>query len=119
MELHPLLVTLANIVNLRPRQRRLVHALLTEVNGDDDAPARCRAAAPVGPAPAILSVETSSATNGSEFRRPPLRRPRAQPAAKPSAAAPNSNWLKLRGRDQGGDPDPWADPARGGGRGQI
>lgn len=102
MELHPLLVTLANIVNLRPRQRRLVHALLTEVDGDDDARAPCRTEALATASAAIVSVEmTASAPNGGERqRRAPgrLRAPaEAKPAPKASAAPEPGDWLKLRG----------------------
>ena len=102
MELHPLLVTLANIVNLRPRQRRLVHALLTEVDGDDDGRAPCRTEAPAAASAAIVSVETTaSAPNGGERpQRAPGRSQapaEAKPATKASAAPEPGDWLKLRG----------------------
>lgn len=101
MQVHPLLDVLARLVTLPPRSRKLIGRLLTEVDGDDDAPAPCRAEAPVEASPPAAAEAPSIITQVDSGRQRASRRPRApaeaQPATKASAAPEPGDWLRLRG----------------------
>lgn len=91
---HPLLAALAHIVQLAPRGRRLLRHLLTEI--DDDEPARCRAKAAADSSSAPpTAAEPSSVIQGDGGQRRDPGRPRAKAAATPSAATA-SDWPPLR-----------------------